>query len=578
MALSIMQIADKYQALKTRYYERDSRMQDILAVRKGNMETVFPDLFPEGISKPMVANFVDVAARDLAEVMSPLPSINCSAGQASSDREKQRADKRTMIANHYLNYARFDRQMLSGADWYISYAYMPVQIVADEEARMPRPLIVDPLGVYPEFDRFGRLSSVSKKYAKTLRQLVVDFPEMETQILGQYGRDGVDMEMLTEMVRYEDNDQVVLFLPQRNNLVLARDENPMGKVMWRIARRPGIDPDDPRGQFDDVLFVQLARARFSLLAMEAAEKSVYAPLVMPNDVDEFAFGPDSVVRTNNPAGVRRVAMELPNAAFIEQSALEAEMRLGSRYPEGRSGAIDASIITGQGVQALLGGFDTQVKAAQTIFADLLEEVIGLCFEMDEKLFPGAKNAEGIFQGSPYQINYDSAKDINGNYSVQVRYGLMAGLDPSRALIFSLQALQANLVSEDFVRRELPWSMNVAREQEQIDVEAMRKALTASVQGLSQAVPQFVANGQDPTRIIQGIASVIEQRRAGKSIEVAVAEAFKPEPPPEMAAPEMSPAGSAPVEAAPPTPTAAPEQAAAGAPDIAAIMARLSGGA
>jgi hypothetical protein len=573
-----MQIADKYQALKTRYAERDGRMADILAVRKGNMESVFPDLFPEGMSKPMVANFVEVAARDLAEVMSPLPSVNCSAGIASSDRAKAQADKRTMIANHYLNHARFDRQMLTGADWYISYAHMPVQIVADEEARMPRPIVVDPIGLYPEFDRFGRLTSVAKKYAKTLRQLIVDFPELETQILGQYGRDGQDMNALTEMVRYEDAEQIVLFLPQRQNLVLARDANPMGKVMWRVARRPGIDMDDPRGQFDDVLYVQMARARFAMLAMEAAEKSVYAPLVVPNDIDEFAYGPDAMIRTNNPAGVRKVGLELPQAAFLEQRALEEEMRLGARYPEGRSGSVDASIITGQGVQALLGGFDTQVKAAQTIFADLIEEVIGLCFEMDEVLFPGPKEAEGVFQGSPYQISYDPVKDINGNYSVQVRYGLMAGLDPSRALIFSLQALQANLVSEDFVRRELPWSMNVAREQEQIDIEAMRKALAASVQGLSQAIPQFVASGQDPTKIIQGIASVIEQRRAGKSIEAAVAEAFKPEPPPETA-----PVGPEPVAAEQPTENAAPEQAAAGAtppqgpPDLASIMARLGGG-
>jgi hypothetical protein len=319
----------------------------------------------------------------------------------------------------------------------------------------------------------------------------------------------------------------------------------------------------------------MARARFAMLAMEAAEKSVYAPTVMPNDVDEFAYGPDAIIRTNNPAGVRKVGLELPQAAFLEQNALEAEMRLGARYPEGRSGTVDASIITGQGVQALLGGFDTQVKAAQTIFADLIEEVIGLCFKMDEILFPGTKDAEGVFQGSPYQITYDPTKDINGNYSVQVRYGLMAGLDPSRALIFSLQALQANLVSEDFVRRELPWSMNVSREQEQIDIEAMRKALAASVQGLSQAIPQFVASGQDPTMIIQGIASVIEKRRAGKAIEVAVAEAFKPAPQPEQTAP----VGQEPAAAAQPT-EPAPESAATGAPsappDLASIMARLGG--
>jgi hypothetical protein len=52
----------------------------------------------------------------------------------------------------------------------------------------------------------------------------------------------------------------------------------MGKITVLIAERPSID-GNPRGQFDDVMFVQLARARFANLAMEAAEKSIQAPLL-----------------------------------------------------------------------------------------------------------------------------------------------------------------------------------------------------------------------------------------------------------------------------------------------------------
>ncbi len=40
-----------------------------------------------------------------------------------------------------------------------------------------------------------------------------------------------------------------------------------------------------------------------------------------------------------------------------------------------------------------------------------------------------------------------------DYTVEVRYGLMAGLDPSRALIFSLQAMGGDLVSREFVMSE-----------------------------------------------------------------------------------------------------------------------------
>lgn len=557
MALSQQQIADKVEALRTRFAYRDQRMADVTAVRRGDMESVYPDMFPEGMSKPMIANFVDVAARDLAEVLAPLPSFNCHTADVNSSQAKKRAETRTMIVNHIVEFSGLQTQMYTGADWYNTYAFLPFIVEPDFEARMPRIRVENPLGAYPEFDRYGRCVSYTKRYLKSIRELSVEFPEFERQIIGPLGRDNQDLNALLDLIKYEDKDQVVLFLPQRGNLTLRKAKNPLGKLAVRIARRPGIDPDDPRGQFDDVIWAQIARARFSLLAMDAAEKSVNAPMVVPQDLQEFAFGPDAVMRTNNPQGVRRVGLELPPGAFQEQAVLEQEMRMGSRYPEGRSGNIDASIITGSGVQALLGGFDTQIKAGQSIFAEVMQEVMSLALEMDEKLFPGKKNVTGMYQGAPYKFEYDSTKEIKGDYSVQVRYGLMSGLDPSRALIFSLQALQANLISTEFVMQELPWMVNVIKEKERIDIEKMENALIGALNATSTAIPQMATQGQDPSEIIEKIAKVIEMRRKGEDVAQSVLQVFKKEEPePAPMAPELpdetmlAPGMGAPVEAMP----------------------------
>jgi hypothetical protein len=421
---------------------------------------------------------------------------------------------------------------------------------------------------------------------KSIRELCIDFPEYEGRIVGALGRRNTDLNSELQLVRYEDKEQIVLFLPQRDNLVLRKSKNPIGRLSVIVPKRPGIDLDDPRGQFDDVLWVQIARARFSLLAMEAAEKSVQAPIVVPQDINEFSFGPDAIIRTSNPQGVRRVGLELPTGAFTEQQILEQEMRMGSRYPEGRSGQMDASIITGSGVQALMGGFDSQIKAMQTILAESFEQVISICFEMDEKLFPGKKKQRGTFNGAPYEFEYDPKKDINGDYTVQVRYGLMAGLDPSRALIFALQSLQANLVSRDFIMRELPWSMNVSGEQERIDIEKMRDSLSASLAALSGAIPQMAMQGQDPSDIVEKIAKVIDARRKGTAIEEAVMKVFeKPEPeePAETEQPEeamgMPELGLPPQGEVPPQEQ--PAQAPQGQPqppmDLNAILAQMGGG-
>jgi hypothetical protein len=248
--------------------------------------------------------------------------------------------------------------------------------------------------------------------------------------------------------------------------------------------------------------------------------------------------------------------------------------------------MDASIITGSGVQALMGGFDSQIKAMQTILAESFEQVISICFEMDEKLFPGKKKQRGTFNGAPYEFEYDPKKDINGDYTVQVRYGLMAGLDPSRALIFALQSLQANLVSRDFIMRELPWSMNVSGEQERIDIEKMRDSLSASLAALSGAIPQMAMQGQDPSDIVEKIAKVIDARRKGTAIEEAVMKVFeKPEPeePAETEQPEeamgMPELGLPPQGEVPPQEQ--PAQAPQGQPqppmDLNAILAQMGGG-
>jgi hypothetical protein len=528
MALTMEQVAARVQSLRYRNSERDARNLDVLAVRKGKISEVYPDFFPDNVDANVVANFIDVVARDLSEVMAPLPAVNCSAANQVNDRARSFADKRTRIASNYFQNSDLSVQMYSGADWYLTYGFLPFVIELDDEAKLPRIRLENPIGSYPEFDRYGRCVAFAKRYTLTLGELVTQFPEYDSIILGQDGYKQ-DLNGQVEMVRYYDKDQSVVYLPARQNLVLSQAKNPVGKMMVVIARKPSID-SELRGQFDDVLGIQLLRNRFALLAMEAAEKSVQAPIVLPQDVQELQLGGDAVIRTANPAGVRRVELTLPQGAFTEQNLLNAELRVGARYPESRTGNIDASIVTGQGVQALMGAFDTQVKSAQAIFAAALRDVIRLCFEIDETIYPEEKTIRGVDSGSPYEITYKPTKDIKQDYSADVRYGMLAGLNPAQGLIFMLQALGGGLISKDMAMRELPFTVNVTQELEKIEVENMRTSLLGSLTALSQAIPQMVAGGQDASGIINKIAAVIKARQKGQALEDAIEATFAPQQP------------------------------------------------
>ena len=575
--LTPKEVNAKLGRLQTKFAARDQRMRDVLSVRQGDLSKVYPSMFSEDYPKPLVANFIDVAARDLAEAMAPLPSFNCSASNMVSDSARKAADTRTRIANFYVGVSELQLQMYEGADWYNTYGMMIGMVEMDYDSNNPRMRLLNPWGCYPEMDRFGRVVSLTQVLNTDTETLASQYPEFAEQI---YKKNNYQPgNPYITMVRYHDNEQDLIYLPERQNLTLVRTPNPVGKCLVHVAMRPSLD-GQARGQFDDVLAVQLARARFAILQIQAAEKSIQAPIAIPQDVQELALGPDSIMRSSQPQNIRRVGLELPPGVFTESGVLERELRLGARYPESRSGNINASVITGRGVQELQAGFDTQIKSAQAQFARMFGDLVGLCFEVDEKLFSSVqKTIKGSEDGTPYVLKYTPGRDIRGEYGVEVRYGIMSGMDPSRAIIALLQMRSDKLVSRDYVRREIPMDLNVTQEEQRVDIEEMRDALRVSVAQYAQAIPALAAQGQDPSQIVSRIAEVIKGRQKGLALESIVEKVFAPEPQPEMA-PELPVAGAAPASASqqPPQVQSGSAPATGQTPDIATLLAGITGAA
>jgi hypothetical protein len=532
MALSVEEVKNYYDRYRRMYDDRDQRMNQVLMVRQGKMRDVYPDLFPDGpFENPIVANMVDIAARDLSEVIAPLPSFSCTSTSMASETQRKKADKRGEIVNGIVNFSDLQSQMFNAADRYVTYGFVPAQVEIDIDENMPRIKFFDSLGSYPVVDRYGRVTMFFQRMNKPTEELMAKYPEVAHLIY-----DKNNTSTMSEIVRFHDKDQDLIFMPNKNNLVLDRAPNLMGECMIRVVMRPSID-DQSRGQFDDVLAIQVAKARYALLSLEAATKSVQAPIAMPLDSQELALGPDAIMRSSKPNEIRRVPLELPNNVFAQSSVLESELRLGSRFPEARTGNSDASIITGQGVKALMGGFDTQIKTAHAMFARAFTELLGLALKVDEKIFKDQeKQLRGVYNGTPYDIKYKPTRDIAGDYTVDIQYGLMAGLDPNRALVFGLQARGDKLISRDFLRRQMPFSFNATNEEQKVETEELRDAMKQAIASYAQAIPALASQGQDPSDILRKLSYVITERQKGTSIEVAISEAFKPENPAPAAAP------------------------------------------
>ena len=528
---------------KQRFAARAAKNREVLAIREGRWEEVAPGFFPEDIPEPMVANFIDVAARAAAEMIAPLPSFTCSSPNMATDAARKAADKRTKIVNHYVAHSNLGEQNILAGDHLDSYGFTAYVVEPDYEAKTPCIYVESAIGALYALDRKGRTVWYARLFRKPIDELRYEYPEFATK-----WADALDSGMNTvELVRYYGVDKDMLLAPELE-LPLHVLDNPLSRCRVRVVEAPKTGAN-PRGAYDDAIWIQLARAKFGNLTMQIAEDVANAPTAVPDDVQNFEVGPNAIIKTAQPQNVRRVDLSVPNQPFGELQNLAAELRTGSRYSELRDGNTDASIITGKGVQALLAGSDNRIKALQGRIASGLNDIISMCLELDEKLWGNReKSVNGLSDGAPFEMKYKPARDIAGNYTCSVSYGLTAGLDPNRALVFLLQLQTAGDISRDTVMRQIPFEINVVEEQKKIYVENIRDALMGGIAALPQAIPAMAMQGADPTELLVKVSTIVAALQKNESIENAIEKAFPPAPPPpEVPAEQQAPAagGAAP---------------------------------
>lgn len=581
MARSLDEVAKKVQALKDAARDRDQRQRDVRDVRSGDIDTVVPGSMPEPWPHPVVANMIDIDARDKAEVMGQMPSINCSNSLQTSDRSKKFSSRRSKVAAHYILESRFEAgEQVRFCDHYNSYGVAYYSVEPDFERKMPIIRVEHPMGAYPEFDVFGNLKSWSRIWREEAISLVAKYPALlgylqQKDYRGNPSEGWAEREI--EVCKYMDHEVIYLYLPAHSNTLVDMMPNPMGKLTMVAARRPSHD-GEVRGAYDDAIWVYLAKSRMAMLGLEATEKSVRAPLAVPRDLQTMSFGADALLRTDSPEKVKYVVPDVPQFAMQESQVLERELGLSTRSPQARSGNINASVITGKGVEALMGGFDTVITTGQQVIGMAMKKAIEFAFFLDEKFWPDEKKTiRGVIEGTPFEDTYTPSKDINGNHTVDVTYGFAAGQDPARAIVALLQLRGDQLVSRDFVQRQLPMAIDVVQMQTQIDTEQFNDAMKQGLQSAMAAIPQMALQGMDPTVPLTQMAKVMELRQKGVAIHDAVLQAFAPpkqqEAPPGAEQSMAGPGGPAQPGGAPMGAPGAPQQGGGGM-DVMRMLASL----
>lgn len=523
--------------------ERDDRNQDILAIRSGDYER-FGDVLPEDFPKPLIANLIDTASRDMAESMSQMPTFTCGSVTTTNQAQRKRDEKRSQIVSGYFQVSNMDTELISGADRHNSFGFM-YYVVEPMFGDIQSPVIRVgniPTTYYTR-DGLGRVKTLAEVYSASADVLAAKFEQYADVIKAQKKQE------LSVIHWYDEHCSALILRDESIPLVVV--PNPIKRTPAYVVERPRITADT-HGQFDDVIGVQIARAMIANYTLEAIDQAVNAPLQVPNDVQRMELGPLEAIQTDGT--IQRVRMGVEPSLFPEQSVLSLEQMQGSRYPTGRSGSIDASIITGQGVDALNGVFQTQIQTFHRLNAIAQREIASMCFEMDEAIWPNAQKSIRLHDsGSSHEVTYTPSSDIAGDYTVDVSYGAVAGLDPNRALIFLLQGLAAKVLSKDTVMKHLPVDINPEAEQLKIDLEMMHESLAAAISTLPQMLPAMQAQGQDPREVIQQFTDLFDERSKGRTLEEAAKKVLIPKEQAAPAAPAAAPPGAPPGAAGPQDP-------------------------
>ena len=525
--------------------QRDQDSHLVRTVRRGKLHEEYPGHFSDQMPQMTIANAIDNAARDTAELIAPLPSLACASGNMTSAADVARAGKKNKIASYYWDQSKLALQNIDFADAAQSYAFGTYLIEPDFEHKCPKIRWESSFDTYYYKDRFRRTVWYAKFTMVDILTLCSKYPDSAP--IFKYTADGRERSMHEQvnMVTYKDRDRDLVYLPDCGFHVLASWRHNLGRCMVAIAQRPDQE-DTPRGQYDDAVFPMLAKHIITQYQMDAADKSINAPIAIPDDVNELSYGPNSTIRTQNPQGVSRVRLDIPDDVFAVAEQLDRAVKEGSRYPEARSGGINASIVTGKGVEALAGTLNTQVKTMQTVIGQALEEATELCFLLDVALWPNVqKKITGVLTGKPFELTYTPAKDIGDSYTCKVTYGFASGQTPAQALVALLQLRGDELISRDTTRRQLPFDLDPDEEQRQVDLESISMALRQGLMGLSQMFGPMIAQGQDPLPVLQAAAKTAMLRKKGKSIEEALIEAFTPPEQPETEVPEIPAQGMGP---------------------------------
>lgn len=492
--LDIARLPGIYETFKTRYRDRDERMEDIDAVVRGEWDTVDPDEDPVKARSP---NLIQVALEDTSEVAGSLPTVRVIPRRPTASGKKKAASMEKLSAG-YFDFSQMDLMVPQTVLDLAAFGVGVWVIWPDFEERLPIIEKRDPRTCYPEpgwrpdrsvnrtvFARQIHFSQLPVEHQVALLDFVTDDSgnlteeRLKVTLLEYFD---VDEYVLAALVESDGGNAEIQMIP----VELERVQNRTGACQVVIGARFSLDGEF-RGQFDQIIGTMLAHVRLTSMVLDYADQAVYSDIFVKDLIGEMPYGGGSYIELGPNGMIGRVPPAVTSLNVSDDlDRLVEGIHVGGRWPKSRPGQIDQSIASAKFVEATVGMMNTTIKTYHLILKRMMEHALRLCFLTDQKWFPGEKTISGILRNQEFVEEYDASTDIDVKNRIRVEYGLGLGRDPSTSAVLMVNYAENKYISRDFVQENIEGLTDVERERTRIDLQDLRAmGFTKILQGVEQ---------------------------------------------------------------------------------------------
>ncbi len=541
------------------YVEWKKRIESYRSLYRGDYLVNLPSQFSQ-VDLPKIANFVQIAADDIARMVKEIEPVVKVKANSSEEGDEQNARIKEEVfrgywtENHMQSEVPLFAHDLTGTG-FAACAVRP----GLEDYDCPQIIRLNPKNCFPVFYNSKLLS---------LLHIGTYTPQAAEKILGMKlqkpsfpGSANASIE-IADM--YEQNRVIRSVLWTANGRAAKAgsfvrsvwqhdlDMVPVGAVWLKTA------DGALRGMFDQVDGAVKAMNKILHLELDYASEAVYSPFVEWDieNANEIP-GPRTIYKgMSSDAFLKRVepAQSSPSLQWLMQF-LEQQIRAGISYPGQRQGNVSQSIGSAAFVDSTMGQLATTVKTIQYEIGDMREQVGRIAGMIDFKQSAGQKKT--LYCSVDDIVTYDPGVVFKDkNYRHRVNYGGGAGLDALNKKVAILQDVGAGITSLRTAREQFDYIEDAEAEGKQIDLETFITAYKERlVQGADlmtvAAVVDAMKRGGLAVEETAGI--VMELEKAKMASQQQGAPQPTPGPESEAAAGQAPPAQGGAIPQAPPEP-------------------------